>query len=129
MPIHNLLVSTTDQDLIQVPDPYKAIGTWDPLDPNDPPARRFAITNILVCNNEAPNLAHEEAGTTNFDLHVVKRNEAKGDINKIINALQLPAGETFTLDSEKIVLESGDRIVIVGDSPTNLSATVSWLEV
>jgi hypothetical protein len=129
MPIRNLLITTTDQDLVQVPDPYKAIGTWDPLDPLDPPARRYAVTNILVCNNEVPNIVHEEAGTTNFDMHIVKRNEAKGDINKVVNSLQMPSGETFTFDSEKIVLESGDRIVIVGDSPTNLSATVSWLEV
>jgi hypothetical protein len=47
----------------------------------------------------------------------------------VINVLELPAGETFTFDSEKIILESGDRIVIVGDSPTTLSATVSYLEV
>jgi len=129
MAIRNLLVNTTDQDLVQVPDPYVEIGTWDPLDPNSPPAKRFAITNILVCNNWTPNPLHEEDGISNFDLHVVKRNFAKSDENKIINTLQLPAGETFTFDSEKIILESGDRIIIVGDSPTNLSATVSWLEV
>ena len=34
-----------------------------------------------------------------------------------------------TVHSEKIILESGDKVVIVGESPTNLSATVSYLEV
>ena len=43
--------------------------------------------------------------------------------------LILPAGETFTFDSEKVVLEAGDKIVVLGESPTNLSATVSFLEV
>lgn len=129
MAIRNLLVSTIDQDLLQVPDPYVPIGNWDPLDPTAPPAIRYAITNIFVCNNESPNPIHEEAGTTNFDLHIVKRNLPKSNANKIINSLSVPAGETFTFDSEKIIMESGDRIVIVGDSPTNLSVTVSYLEV
>ena len=47
----------------------------------------------------------------------------------VVRALVLPAGETFTFDSEKIVLETGDKIVALGESPTNLVATVSYLEV
>ena len=49
--------------------------------------------------------------------------------NQVINDLELPAGETFTFDSEKIILGDGDSIVVVGDSPNTLSATVSYLEV
>ena len=94
-----------------------------------PSGKRYAITTIMVCNTWVPNPVHEEDGITNFDLHLVKRDEPKSDTNKIINALQLPAGETFTLDSEKIVLESGDKIDILGESPTVLSATVSWMTV
>jgi len=47
----------------------------------------------------------------------------------VVRNLILPAGETFTFDSEKIILEEGDKIVLLGESPTNLSATVSYLEV
>ena len=36
--------------------------------------------------------------------------------------LVLPAGETFTFDSEKIVLETGDKIVALGESPNKLSS-------
>ena len=48
--------------------------------------------------------------------------------------LSLPAKETFTFDSEKIILEQGDKIVLIGSPDigaglTNLSATVSYLEV
>ena len=68
-------------------------------------------------------------GLTNFDLHFVKSGDAKSNTNKVINNLVLPAGETFTFDSEKIVLEAGDKIVALGESPTNLVATVSFLEV
>ena len=64
-----------------------------------------------------------------FDLFIIKRGEARGPKNQIINAVQLPAGETFTFDSEKIVLESGDKIDVLGESPTNLSATASWMVV
>jgi len=47
----------------------------------------------------------------------------------VIKRLILPAGETFTFDSEKVILEAGDKVVLVGILPTNLSATISYLEV
>ena len=94
-----------------------------------PAGKRYAITTIMVCNTWLPNPGHEEDGETNFDLHFLPNGEGKGDNNKVINALVLPAGETFTFDSEKIVLEAGDSVVIEGESPENLSATISYLEV
>jgi hypothetical protein len=125
MAINSVAVANTDTDLILVPDPF--VG-WDPATSDQPPVR-YAITTIMVCNTTVPNPVHEEDGLTNFDMHLVKKDDPKNDTNKVINVLELPAGETFTFDSEKIILESGDRIVIVGDSPTTLSATVSYLEV
>ena len=110
--------------LVEVPDPEAG---WDPT--SDVPPIRYAITSILVCNNATPNSGHEEDGISGFDLYIIKRGEARGTRNQVINSLQLPAGETFTLDSEKIVLESGDKIDILGGSPTVLSATVSWMTV
>jgi hypothetical protein len=110
--------------LVEVPDP---IVGWDPTS-NVPPIR-YAITSILVCNNFTPDPVGTDEGITGFDLYIIKRGEARGTRNQILNSLQLPAGETFTLDSEKIVLESGDKIDILGESPTVLSATVSWMTV
>jgi hypothetical protein len=83
----------------------------------------------MVCNTDVPNPVHQEHGITNFDLHLVASGDAKSNTNMVIRSLQLPAGETFTFDSEKIVLEAGDKIVALGESPTNLVATVSYLEV
>ena len=61
---------------------------------------------------------------------MVNNNDPVSDnLNLVVNKLPVPAGETVTFDSEKIILESGDKVVIVGESPTNLSATVSYLEV
>lgn len=112
MAIENALILSTDTTLLTVP-----------------AGKRYAITTIMICNTWLPNPDHEEDGETNFDMHFVPSGEPKGDQNMVIRALVLPAGETFTFDSEKVVLEEGDSIIILGESPTNLSATVSYLEV
>lgn len=112
MAINNVSVLDTDTQLLLVP-----------------ANERYAVTNIMVCNTAVPDPMDPEAGKTNFDLHFVKSGDPKSNINKVINRLDLPAGETFTFDSEKIVLEAGDQVIIVSVAPTNLSATISWLEV
>ena len=51
------------------------------------------------------------------------------------NLLVVPGGKSYAgltimvCNTEKIVLEAGDKIVALGESPTNLVATVSFLEV
>jgi len=112
MAIESTAIGSTDTDLLTVPT-----------------GKQYAVLTILICNTEAPNPVHQEHGETNFDLHLVKNGDAKSDTNMIIRNLILPAGETFTFDSEKVVLDAGDKIVALGESPTNLSATVSFLEV
>lgn len=112
MAIENVIISSTNTTLLTVP-----------------AGKRYAITTVLVCNVWTPNPSHEEDGLTNFDMHLVKDGDPKSDTNMVVKGLQMPAGETFTFDSEKIILEEGDRIILSGESPTNLSATVSYLEV
>lgn len=95
-----------------------------------PAEEQYAITTIMVCNTYDPNSASPENETSVFDLHFVPSGDAL-DISTtcVVRRLELPAGETFTFDSEKVVLTSGDKVVIVGDTPANLAATVSYLEV
>jgi len=112
MAIVNGLINATDTTLLTVP-----IG------------KRYAITNIFVCNNEAVNTGHEEHGTTRFDMHLVNAGEPKSLINMVVRDLPMPASETFSFDSERIVLSEGDTIVFLGESPTVLSATISYMEV
>jgi len=112
MAIENEYIAATDTTLITVP-----------------AGKSYAVTTIMVCNTELPNPIHEEHGLTNFDLHFVKSGEAKSDINKVVNAMPVPAGETFVFDSERIVLNEGDTVVALSESPTVLSATISYLEV
>jgi hypothetical protein len=107
-----------------------------------PAGTRYAITTILVCNTADPN--DSTASFVEFDMHLVKQGATINLANMVINTLDLPPGETFTFDSEKIVLDEGDRVVFVASPPidpsisnpsdplfqiTNLSATASYLEV
>ena len=87
--------------------------------------KRYAITNILVCNNAS-------SGSQDFDLHFIANSgESIGtldnNVTRVIANLSLPFGETFTFDSEKVVLEPGDTVSFVGHA--DLATTVSYLEV
>ena len=93
-----------------------------------PTGKTYAITNILICNNSTTTDA-------TVDMHLVKSGSPLSNaVTRVLHDLILPAKETFTFDSEKIVLEQGDKIVLIGSPDagsglTTLSATVSFLEV
>jgi hypothetical protein len=111
MAIVNAQLTTTQLDIVTVP-----------------AGERYAITNIMVCNQDATDDA-------SFDLHFIPSGDPLDNaVTRVINGLTLPAGETFTFDSEKIVLGAGDKVAFVaspdsGSGNTDLSATVSYLEV
>lgn len=110
MAIVNQQLTTTQLDMITVP-----------------ASKSYAITNILVCNNGT--------AAASFDMHLIPQSSSLSNtVTRVINNLELPVGETFTFDSEKIVLEVGDKISFVaepdiGAALTDLAATVSYLEV
>lgn len=83
-----------------------------------PSSKSYAITNILVCNNGNAAAA--------FDLHLIPQSSSLDNAEtRVINNLQLPAGETFTFDNEKIVLAQGDKITFVAQPvvETTVNAT------
>ena len=100
-----------------------------------PASQSWAITTIMVTNTYSPNDVSPENENATFDLYFVKSGEAVANkINCVVRQLTLPAGETFTFDTEKIVLSTGDRVFCIGSpdigsSLTNLAITVSYLEV
>lgn len=106
-------------DVLDIFDPASSQGV--------PAGKSYAITNILVCNTGS--------ASATFDMHLIPDGDSRDEkVTKVINSLTLPASETFTFDSERIVLEEGDAIVFVaspdiGSSLTDLAATVSYLEV
>ena len=111
MAIVNQQLTTTQLDMLTVPS-----------------GKQYAITNILVCNNGG-------ASDAQFDIHLIPQGDTLSNaVTRVINNLNLPDGETFTFDNEKIVLEAGDKISFVaqpdiGSGLTYLSATISYLEV
>lgn len=111
MAIVNAQLTTTQLDILEVP-----------------AGKSYAITTVLVCNTDS-------ADDASFDMHLIASGDSlSNSVTMVVNNLTLPAGETFTFDSEKIVLEAGDKLAFVaepdiGSSLTNLAATVSYLEV
>lgn len=110
MAVANAAVQTTDTTILTVP-----------------AGKKYAITTLLVCN------VGTDDGTgsndSSFDMHVIPDGQTKADRNLVLNNLGVSASDTFTFNVERIILEENDRVVLVGQSPTNLSATISYLEV
>ena len=117
MAIVNAQLTTSQLDII------------DQVSGNGVPAgKSYAITNIMVCNTGDTNGA-------SFDMHLIPQGDALANkVTAVVRDLTLPAKETFSFDSERIVLEAGDKIVFVaspdiGAALTDLASTVSYLEV
>lgn len=113
MAIENLQLDGTQQDLLVAPT-----------------GKTYAITSIMVCNTYSPSGAAPASNNAQFDMHFRKNNQALDVATTIvIRELDLPAGETFTFDSEKVILSPGEKLTFVGDANSNLAAMVSYLEV
>jgi hypothetical protein len=83
--------------------------------------QEHAVTCVIFCNTSA-----SEAELT---VHAVSYPNARSSTNMIINSLIVPAGETFTFDTEKLVLSTGDTIQAISSVDGALSATVSSMRV
>ena len=96
-----------------------------------PAGKRYAITTIMICNTQPVDTGG--SNDTQFDMHIVPDGQTKGNqdpnANQIINNLVVAGGDTFTFDTEKLVLEAGDKIITASQAPANLVATISYLEV
>ena len=110
MAINSALILSTDTTLLNVP-----------------AGKTYAITTVLVCNY-APTT--DISNDSSLNLHIIKGSGGvKSNTNKVLNAVAMPAQETFTFSVERIILEEGDRLVLNSPDPDKLSATVSYLEV
>lgn len=92
-----------------------------------------AITTVIICNTLPFDPANPLTGQTNLYLYAVPAADVAGTATQpkhtIINGLPIPAGETVSLDQEKIVLADGDKLIAKSDSPANLVITISTLVV
>jgi hypothetical protein len=94
-----------------------------------PPGKSWAVTTMLFCNTALPQDIYTDGGDTFLDLHLCKSGVAASDSNQVLNNIPIPAGETFSFDTEKIILEAGDIVKAATTSPTTITATVSYIEV
>ena len=121
MALINEQLTTTQTDVVTV----AANETW-------------AITSIMVCNTYSPSGANPEQHTATFDMHFLKDGQSlSNQLTSVVRQLELPAGETFTFDGEKVVLDGGCKIAFVaspentlyGSGLTDLTVSVSYLRV
>jgi hypothetical protein len=94
-----------------------------------PAGKSWAVTTMLFCNTGLPQNIYTDDGDTFLDLHLCKGGVSASSSNQVLNNIPIPAGETFSFDTEKIILEAGDIIKAATTSPTNITATVSYIEV
>ena len=64
-----------------------------------------------------------------FTIYAVANGETPGNKNIIVNTATLPGAETFTLDTEKLILAAGDKVRISIGGASNVASVVSYLEV
>ena len=84
--------------------------------------QEFAVTCIMFCNTSASAIT--------LDLYVIPSAVAtKSTATQVIKELSIPAKETFTFDTEKLVLGSEDRVWAVCSAGSALTATVSSMRV
>lgn len=93
-----------------------------------------AVTNVLVCNSFSPSATGAENHNATFDMYIVKNGDSVSDKNVVVKEITLPAGETYSFDTERVVLDEGDKIVFTaspdqGNGVTDLSATLSYMKV
>ena len=100
-----------------------------------PASKQYAITNVLICNTYSPTGGSAATRGANFTMHLIPSGSALNNATTtVVKELSLPAGETFTFDSERIILEAGDKLAFtslpdIGSGLTDLAVTVSYMEV
>jgi hypothetical protein len=83
-------------------------------------AADVAVTAMYITN--------KSSSDGNVDVYVVPSGETVGENFKIYNNLLIPAQDTYVIDSEKLILENGDKIYIAApDSAAQSNATISTI--
>jgi hypothetical protein len=88
-----------------------------------------AITCIIICNLNQFNPSNPADQGGLLWLHAVPAGDEISNINLIVNGLPITAGETLSLDQEKLVLDNGDALYAFSDVNFTLVTTISTLAV
>jgi hypothetical protein len=88
------------------------------FNPND--AFQYAVTTMFFCNTTAGDL-------TLTSVNLVPSLGSASATNRVITNLTIPAYDTFTFETEKIILGPGDAVYANGAS--GIAVTVCTLQV
>lgn len=109
MAINNKEIISTGTDIFPPTSPVLVAG-------------EYAVTTVMFCNVSGSDV--------DLTVHILPSTSAGIALeNKVINTLTIPAGETFTFDTEKVILNEADRIHAVASANNRLVATVSYMRV
>jgi hypothetical protein len=86
-----------------------------------------AITVMFFCNLNSPNPADPAEGRQFLDIFVVGTSQSPVDANKIVNRIPVDAGDTYVLNTERLVLSPGDRIFASSTENNRTTATISYV--
>jgi hypothetical protein len=102
----------------------------------------MAITNFQVTANTSSAAFTASANTAVTVIYITNKSLATGTVNiylvpngqsvsenyKLYNNLSIVSQDTYIIDTEKLILESGDRIYIEApDSAAQFNATISTI--
>lgn len=78
-----------------------------------------AITCLVFCNTSSTD--------DEVTIWIVPAGDPAGNANMIINAMPIPAGETFSIDTERFILSDGDAVQAQASQDNLITATVSYV--
>lgn len=79
-----------------------------------------AITAIYLCNIDST--------ARTFDIYVCPSGNTVTPLNtRIYSGIQIQTGDTYVIDSEKLILGSGDMIKANASGASSISMTVSYI--
>ena len=87
-----------------------------------PSGQEYALTTMFFCNYSGSDVVLQS-------MNLVPNGGSASTTNRIVHNLTIPAGETFTFDSEKIIISSGDFVSAVADVNSRLNVTFCTLRV
>ena len=88
-----------------------------------------AITSMIICNLYEFNSSNPTANTANVSLYAVPSGVTLTANHLIVNAVPVTAGETLSLDQEKLVLANGDMLYAKSSVADTLVMAISTLTV
>lgn len=78
-----------------------------------------AVTAIMFCNNSPIN--------TSLSMWMVPSGQALATSMQVLAGISMPAGETFSIDSERFILENGDSVYAQVVDSNTVQATISYM--